>query len=250
MQVAPRIGAAYRLTDNTVPARRRRTFYVPSTTRFQDGPTNNPVNNRTNNIATSLDSNRTFFTDLSNPFPTGVDNYPRPRPQLPAGPARGHGDAFLPRRGRLSGPDVSVQRRPAASFTNSFSAEVAYTGLRRQASAEYPEPESTGARVHRPRRPRPDRVQPHGQRGHSAGSARLHGVTTRHLLRRVPAPDRAESARRGGPRGRIVDADGAARAPARPVPAVTSANQQGYFGQSSYNALQMRADKRFGAAAW
>src|SRR6185436_19396092 len=30
-------------------------------------------------------------------------------------------------------------------------------------------------------------------------------------------------------------------------PQYTSANQQGYFGKSSYNALQLRADKRFGA---
>ena len=30
-------------------------------------------------------------------------------------------------------------------------------------------------------------------------------------------------------------------------PQYTSANRQGYFGKSSYNALQLRADKRFGA---
>ena len=56
--------------------------YVPSTVQFPDGPTGNPVNIRTNNIATSVDNNRTFFTDLSNPFPTGVDNYPGRNPSF------------------------------------------------------------------------------------------------------------------------------------------------------------------------
>ena len=32
-----------------------------------------------------------------------------------------------------------------------------------------------------------------------------------------------------------------------PFPQYTSANRPGYFGKSSYNALQLRADKRFGA---
>ncbi|HEY6615389.1 MAG TPA: TonB-dependent receptor, partial [Vicinamibacterales bacterium] len=76
LQFAPRVGVAYRLTDNTVLRGGGGTFYVPSTARFPDGPTGNPVNQRVNNIATSVDDNRTFFTDFSNPFPTGVQNYP------------------------------------------------------------------------------------------------------------------------------------------------------------------------------
>ena len=33
------------------------------------------MNQRINNIATSVDNNRTFFADMSNPFP-GVEDYP------------------------------------------------------------------------------------------------------------------------------------------------------------------------------
>ena len=44
LQFAPRVGVAYRLTDNTVLRGGGGTFYVPSTARFPDGPTGNPVN--------------------------------------------------------------------------------------------------------------------------------------------------------------------------------------------------------------
>ena len=76
LQFAPRVCVAYRITDNTVLRAGGGTFYVPSTVRFPDGPTGNPVNQRVNNIATSVDNNCTFFADMSNPFPTGVENYP------------------------------------------------------------------------------------------------------------------------------------------------------------------------------
>ena len=130
LQVAPRIGTAYRLTDNTVLRAGGGTFYVPSTTRFQDGPTNNPVNNRTNNIATSLDSNRTFFTDFSNPFPTGVDNYPGRDPSFQQVLLGGTATHFYRDEpgypGRTYQFNVALQHQ----FTSTFSAEVAYTGLR------------------------------------------------------------------------------------------------------------------------
>ena len=85
---------AYRITDNTVVRAGGGTFYVPSTARFPDGPTGNPVNNRTNNIATSVDNNRTFFTDMSNPFPTGVDNYPGRDPSFQQVLLGGTGNQF------------------------------------------------------------------------------------------------------------------------------------------------------------
>jgi hypothetical protein len=50
-------------------------------------------------------------------------------------------------------------------------------------------------------------------------------------------------------RGRVVDGHGSAAIFCCPVPAITSANEPGYFGKSSYNALQLRADKRFGAGS-
>src|SRR4029453_13557066 len=66
LQFAPRVGAAYRMTDNTVLRAGGGTFYVPSTVRFFDGPTGNPVNQRINNIATSVDNNRPLFAHMIN----------------------------------------------------------------------------------------------------------------------------------------------------------------------------------------
>ena len=58
LQFAPRVGVAYRITDKTVLRAGGGTFYVPSTVRFLDGPTGNPVNQRVNNIATSVAATR------------------------------------------------------------------------------------------------------------------------------------------------------------------------------------------------
>ena len=74
-RVVPRGGFAYQITENTVVRGGGGTFITPSTVRFQDG-VNGPLILRTNNIATSVDNNRTFFTDMSDPFPTGVNNFP------------------------------------------------------------------------------------------------------------------------------------------------------------------------------
>ena len=114
-QFAPRVGVAYRITDNTVLRAGGGTFYVPSTRDFQDGPTGNPVNNRTNNIATSVDNNRTFFTDLSNPFPTGVDNYPGRDPSFQQVLLGGTGHQFYRDEDGYPGRTTSVQRGVAAS---------------------------------------------------------------------------------------------------------------------------------------
>ena len=74
-RAVPRGGFAYQLGENTVLRGGAGTFVTPSTVRFQDG-VNGPVIQRTNTIVTSVDNNRTFFTDMSNPFPTGVENFP------------------------------------------------------------------------------------------------------------------------------------------------------------------------------
>ena len=75
-RVVPRVGFAYQITDNTVVRGGAGTFVTPSTVRFQDG-VNGPVIQRTNTIVTSVDNNRTFFTDMSNPFPNGRGEFPR-----------------------------------------------------------------------------------------------------------------------------------------------------------------------------
>ena len=74
-RVVPRVGFAYQITDDTVIRGGGGTFITPSTVRFGDG-VNGPIILRNNTIVTSVDNNRTFFTDMSNPFPTGVENFP------------------------------------------------------------------------------------------------------------------------------------------------------------------------------
>ncbi len=130
LQFAPRVGVAYRLTDNTVVRAGGGTFYVPSTVRFPDGPTGNPVNIRTNNIATSVDNNRTFFTDLSNPFPTGVDNYPGRDPSFQQVLLGGTGNQFYRDEEGYPGRTQQFNAALQHQFANQLSVEVAYVGLR------------------------------------------------------------------------------------------------------------------------
>src|SRR5690606_36798394 len=70
---APRFGFAYRLTDSTVLRGGAGRFITPSTIQFQDG-VHGPLIELTNTVATSVDNNQTFFTDICNPFPSGVPN--------------------------------------------------------------------------------------------------------------------------------------------------------------------------------
>jgi hypothetical protein len=246
-QAAPRVGVAYRLKESTVLRAGGGIFYVPSTTRFQDGPTNNPVNNRTNNIATSIDNNRTFFTDLNNPFPTGVDNYPGRDPSFQQVLLGGTATQFYRDEagypGRTSQFNVALQHQ----FTNTFSAEVAYTGLRgthlpntlnlNQLGREFidraandPTVCSLTGNV----------IIPQGQPGYT--SSQRDTCYGAFLRQTVPNP-LAGAVREGALSTPTVQ-----RALLLvQFPQYTSANQQGYFGKSSYNALQLRADKRFGA---
>ncbi|MEO7273372.1 MAG: TonB-dependent receptor [Vicinamibacterales bacterium] len=246
-QVAPRLGAAYRITDATVLRAGGGRFYVPSTTRFPDGPTGNPVNNRTNNIATSVDANRTFFADLNNPFPTGVDNYPGRDPSFQRVLLGGTGNQFYRDEegypGRTLQFNVAVQHQ----FTNSFSAEVAYTGLRGthlpntlnmnvlgrdlidRAANDATVCSLTG-----------NVIIPQGQPGYT--SSQRDTCYGAFLRQTVPNPFLG------------VVREGALSTPTIQrslllvrYPQYTSASRPGYFGESSYNALQLRADKRFGA---
>ena len=204
LQFAPRVGVAYRLTDNTVLRAGGGTFYVPSTARFPDGPTGNPVNIRTNNIATSVDNNRTFFTDLSNPFPTGVDNYPGRDPSFQQVLLGGTGNQFYRDEegypGRTQQFNVALQHQ----FANQSVGRGRVPRPARQPSPRYPEPESAGAGSHQSRGERHVHLQLDGQRHHSAGAAWLHIVAARHVLRGVSAADRAESVPGDRSRGRAV----------------------------------------------
>ena len=127
-RVVPRVGFAYQITDSTVVRGGAGTFITPSTVRFQDG-VNGPVIQRTNTIVTSVDNNRTFFTDMSNPFPTGVENFPGRDPNFQRVLLGGTARQFY--RDEEGYPGYSHQWNVALQhqFRNNLSMELTYTGL-------------------------------------------------------------------------------------------------------------------------
>ena len=162
------------------------------------------MNQRTNNIATSVDNNRTFFTDLSNPFPTGVDNYPGRDPSFQQVLLGGTGNQFYRDEegypGRSQQFNVALQHQ----FPKDLSVEVAYIGLRGSHLPATLNMNQLGL-DHINRAANDTTVcSLDEQRHHPAGAARLHLDTARHVLRGVSAADRAESVPGDGSRGRVV----------------------------------------------
>ena len=248
MAGSPRVGAAYRITDTTVLRAGGGRFYVPSTTRFPDGPTGNPANQRVNNIATSVDNNRTFFTDPWNaPFrPASAPVLPGTRPQLPAGAARRLRNQFYRDEDGYPGRTLQFNVALQHQFTNTFSAEVAYTGLRgthlpntldivNQLGREFINRAANDPTVCSLTG---NMVIPQGQPGYTSSQRdTCYGAFLRQTVR-ILSRGRCARAHYRRPRcsGRSFSSS---------LPPYTSANRPGYFGKSSYNALQLRADKRF-----
>jgi hypothetical protein len=125
---APRVGFAYRLTDNTVLRAGGGIYFVPSTVNFPEGPTQAGVNYIVNDLTTSVDDNTTFFTDISNPFPNGINNPagrdPSFQKTLLGGTARAHlrSEDFP---GYTQQWNLAVQHQ----FNNGLSIEADYVGL-------------------------------------------------------------------------------------------------------------------------
>jgi hypothetical protein len=196
---------AYRLTESTVLRAGGGTFYTPSTARFPDGPTGNPVNQRTNNIATSVDNIRTFFTDMSNPFPNGVENYPGRDPATA-------GSCSAARRSSSDRDETGYPGGPCNS-TSPYSISSRINGRSRL-------PSSALRGSHLPNTVNMNQLgldhvnraandttvlQLDEQRDYSAGGTWLRVDPAGYVLRRVPAANRAESVRGDHPRGGVVD---------------------------------------------
>ncbi len=249
LQFAPRVGVAYRITDNTVLRAGGGTFYLASTARFQDGPTGNPVNIRTNNIATSVDNNRTFFTDMSNPFPTGVDNYPGRDPSFQQVLLGGTGNQYYRDEegypGRSQQFNVALQHQ----FANQLSVEVAYLGLRGSHLPASLNQNQLGLdHINRAANDTSicsltgNVVIPQGQPGYT--SSQRDTCYGAYLRQTVPNPFLGIVRE-----GALSTATVQRNLLLVNFPQYTSASEPGYFGESSYNALQLRADKRFGAGS-
>ena len=70
--VAPRVGMAYRLDENTVIRGAFGQFYIPSDAVFQESPFQNAVNLYNNAMITTVDNGVTPSSVLSNPYPSGL----------------------------------------------------------------------------------------------------------------------------------------------------------------------------------
>ena len=249
LQFAPRVGVAYRLTDNTVVRAGGGTFFVPSTVRFPDGPTGNPVNIRTNNIATSVDNNRTFFTDFSNPFPTGVDNYPGRDPSFQQVLLGGTGNQSYRDEEGYPGRTQQFNAALQHQFANQLSVEVAYVGLRGSHLPATLNQNQLGLdHINRAANDTTvcsltaNVVIPQGQPGYT--SSQRDTCYGAYLRQTVPNPFLGIVRE-----GALSTATVQRNLLLVNFPQYTSANEPGYFGESSYNALQLRADKRFGAGS-
>jgi outer membrane receptor protein involved in Fe transport len=245
-RVVPRIGFAYQLSDNTVVRGGAGTFITPSTVRFQDG-VNGPVIQRTNNIVTSVDQNRTFFTDLSNPFPTGVENFPGRDPSFQRVLLGGTARQFY--REEEGYPGYSHQWNVALQhqFRNNLSMEITYTGLDgnhlpntldlNQLGREHIDQAATDTSICSLTN---NQIIPQGQPGFvSAQRDTCYGA---YLRQQVPNPF-VGLVREGSLSTPTVQR----QLLLVPFPHYASANRPGYFGSSRYHALAFRAEKRIRA---
>ena len=247
-RIVPRVGFAYQITDSTVVRGGVGTFITPSTVRFQDG-VNGPVIQRTNTIVTSVDNNRTFFTDMSNPFPKGVENFPGRDPNFQRVLLGGTARQFY--RDEEGYPGYSHQWNVALQhqFRNNLSMELTYTGLDgnhlpnsvnvNQLGREYIDLAASDTTICSLTN---NQIIPQDQPGFVAGQRdTCYGA---YLRQQVPNPFVG------------VIREGALSTPTvqrqlllAPFPHYVSAAHPGYSGSSRYHALAFRAEKRYGAGA-
>jgi hypothetical protein len=231
---APRVGIAYRLTDNTVIRAGGGTYFVPSTVNFPEGPTQAGVAYLVNTIQTSADSNVTFTglsadpntAPFSNPFPTGIQN--------PAGRAPNFNDSLLggTARAHLRSEDfpgytqqwnLAVQHE----FGSGLSVEAAYTGLQGKHL-------QSGINMNVLD---PSYVNQARNDTTTCGSDTCYGAFLRQqvtnpffgLISAGPLSTKTVQ------RGLLL----------KPFPEYDNITRSSYLGGSQYHALQLRADKRF-----
>jgi hypothetical protein len=212
---APRLGIAYRLNDKTVIRTGAGIFYIPATVKFEEGPYANPVNNIQNVMVSSINGGVTPLNTLSNPFPNGFIAAPGRDPsfqRLLLG-----GSSRAPRQYERYGYTGQWNFAIQHEFIGGITFEAAYAGLRG---------------VHLPindyqMNQLPDQYLALGSQ----------------LMAQVPNPFYGSIAN-----GALSQRTVQQQLLLRPFPEYTSVpNPTGRFGVSSYHALQLKAEKRFGA---
>jgi hypothetical protein len=128
--VAPRIGLAYRISDKTVIRTGGGVFFIPANVQFSQGPYGNAADYYNNAQNASIDSSVTYATTLSNPFPGGLLAAPGRNPiyqaNLLGGSLGGKGQLRFENAGYTEQWNFTVQHQ----FQHDIALEVGYAGLR------------------------------------------------------------------------------------------------------------------------
>jgi hypothetical protein len=214
---APRVGVAYRLTDSTVLRAGGGLFYLPADAVFPEGPDQAAVTYLYNTMVPSIDNDVTILNTLSNPYPNGFQPTTQRNPIYQAA-LLGLANLRAP-LGNHPYPytwqwNFTVQHQ----FPKDVALEVGYSGLR-------------GLHLPRGNPANQYDVLP-GQEITSMGSK---------LLQLVPNPFYGVI-----PNGTLAQPTVQLGQLLMPYPEYLSLyDYAGYNGDSTYHALEVKAEKRF-----
>jgi Carboxypeptidase regulatory-like domain len=210
--LAPRLGVAYRLAENTVIRVGAGIFYIPSDLQFPEGPPQAGINYVLNSIVSSINSEQTPLNTLANPFPQGLIGAPGRNSNYQQLLLGGTPNALYQTEptGATYQWNFSIQHQ----FPKALAVEASYVGLH---GAHLP----MGLQVNQ----LPDQDL-------ALGNA---------LLQLVPNPFYGKVSN-----GSLTQPTVQYEQLLRPYPEYGNLNNVGsYVGTSNYNALQMKLEKRF-----
>jgi hypothetical protein len=211
---APRLGVAWRATDKWVVRAGAGISFVPNDGNIGSGPFGSPVNSVSTPWVPSLDGGLTPFATLNNPFPNGINAPPQRNSnyqQILLGLGVTSAEPTNP-HGYTEQYNISLQRELPGGAV----AEVAYAGLRGVHLYRYP-----GEQLNQ----LPDQYLSLGAQ----------------LLQQVPNPYYGQVRI-----GTLASPTVAYGQLLRPFPQYTGfSNTNAADGNSSYNALQIKLEKRF-----
>ncbi len=121
---APRLGAAYRINDNTVFRLGYGVFFIPADVYYFESPFNNPVNNNVNVWNATTNGELSFNNLLTNPFPNGLQGPPLRNPNFQPFGGSVYAPIYNEPYGYTQQWNVALQHQ----FASQTSLDVAYVG--------------------------------------------------------------------------------------------------------------------------
>ncbi len=210
---APRVGVAYRLDNRSVLRAGGGIYYLPSNVWISGQPTSNPVNMYNNTMVATIDSGVTVVNTFDNPFPEGLRRFPGRESWFqslflgsgPYSPRLGYKHPYTQQY------NISLQRQ----FPGEIAVDTAYVA-------------TIGRHL------------PFGFQQYNYLPTSVITTQRSSLLDQVANPfygivGTGVLAQPTVQRGQLL----------MPFPQYTSTGDIGYNGNSTYHALQIRAEKRF-----